>query len=602
MAVFKCKMCGAPLDVSGGSTTIECEYCGSQQTLPRLSDDRISKLYEMANRFRRNSDFDKAKDIYEQIVLEYPDDAESHWSMVLCEHGILYVEDPVTKERKPTINRTQMKSIFNDPNYLQALSCADEEQKKIYQAEAQRIYDIQKKFWEVIQNEPPYDVFICFKATDENGNQTEDTGIGVKLYDALERDGLRTFFSRYSLDDKLGKDYEPYIFAALSTAKVMVVLGTKPEYFQARWVRNEWSRFMALRREHPEKLLIPAYKDMDAYELPDEFTREHLQAKNLGEIAADIELVRKIKSVIGPKEAPKPVVQEVHYGRSRPGAVNVENFLRRVVHFMEDGDWNSADIYCEKVLDADSENGAAYLYKLMIQCRVSSMNGLHNQDTPLERRSTYKNAVRYADEQTAAQLTEFNRLQKEMEQRRQREAELAEQRRRVLSSLRSAQSNAQDHIRDLLNQKEQLEVYSTNKALEAQGITKEKKSIRIPAIISLLTALLTIYMTQIVGMSADDCMVIFIINTVFAAILAGRRLNSRLAAVILNIISMSIFHFELTALLSAIKALWETRTLSKKDIEKEQAQISRDLANIEIELNKARASLSEINVKLEEFV
>ena len=66
------------------------------------------------------------------------------------------------------------------------------------------------------------------------------------LYHQLTNEGFKVFFSRITLEDKLGTAYEPYIFAALNSAKVMIVIGSKPEYFNAVWVKNEWSRYLAL--------------------------------------------------------------------------------------------------------------------------------------------------------------------------------------------------------------------------------------------------------------------------------------------------------------------------------------------------------------------
>ena len=43
----------------------------------------------------------------------------------------------------------------------------------------------------------------------------------------------------------------------------MVVIGSKLEYFNAVWVKNEWSRYLSLIRNGEKKTLIPAYKDMD---------------------------------------------------------------------------------------------------------------------------------------------------------------------------------------------------------------------------------------------------------------------------------------------------------------------------------------------------
>jgi hypothetical protein len=214
-------------------TVVTCEYCGTKQTLPRLDDDRRINLYDRANHFRRNNEFDKAAGIYEQILNEDPTDAEAYWSLVLCRYGIEYVEDPGTRKRIPTVNRAQFTSVFDDTNYTSALQNAAPEQRKIFEAEARTINEIQKGILTISQKEDPFDVFICYKETDNNGRRTPDSVLANELYHQLTQEGFRVFFSRITLEDKLGSAYEPYIFAALNSAKVMVVLGTKPEYFKA---------------------------------------------------------------------------------------------------------------------------------------------------------------------------------------------------------------------------------------------------------------------------------------------------------------------------------------------------------------------------------
>ena len=112
-------------------------------------------------------------------------------------------------------------------------------------------------------------MFICYKETDNVGNRTVDSVLAYDLYNELTKEGYKVFFSRITLEDKIGTAYEPYIFAALNSAKIMIVLGTKPEYFNATWVKNEWSRYLTLaKKSNGKKILIPAYKDMDPYDLP----------------------------------------------------------------------------------------------------------------------------------------------------------------------------------------------------------------------------------------------------------------------------------------------------------------------------------------------
>ena len=56
MAIFRCKMCGGDLEITEGQSVCTCEYCGTEQTLPRLDSDRKANLYDRANHFRRNND------------------------------------------------------------------------------------------------------------------------------------------------------------------------------------------------------------------------------------------------------------------------------------------------------------------------------------------------------------------------------------------------------------------------------------------------------------------------------------------------------------------------------------------------------------------
>lgn len=45
MAVFQCKMCGGDLTLTPGSNLAVCQYCGSQQTVPAIDDDKKARLY-----------------------------------------------------------------------------------------------------------------------------------------------------------------------------------------------------------------------------------------------------------------------------------------------------------------------------------------------------------------------------------------------------------------------------------------------------------------------------------------------------------------------------------------------------------------------------
>ena len=398
MSVFKCKMCGGTIEFNPGDTVGVCDSCGTKQTLPRLDDDRRANLYDRANHFRRNNDFDKAMGIYEQILNEDSSDAEAYWSLVLCRYGIEYVEDPATHKRLPTVNRAQYTSVFADEDYKSALRCADAAQRVLYEQEAHAIDEIQKGILEISSREEPFDVFICYKETDQNGRRTPDSVLANDLYHQLTQEGFKVFFSRITLEDKLGTAYEPYIFAALNSAKVMVVLGTRPEYFNAVWVKNEWSRYLSLIKNGAKKVLIPAYRDMDPYDLPDEFS--HLQAQDMSKLGFMQDLIRGIKKLAA-AEAPKPAAPQAEPSVPQAGSAPL---LKRAFMFLEDGEWSEADAYCEKVLDLEPECARAYLGKLMAELRVRTQAGLRDCAAPFDGNGNYKKALRFADDALADEL------------------------------------------------------------------------------------------------------------------------------------------------------------------------------------------------------
>lgn len=392
--IIKCKMCGGDIDFIPGATYGTCEYCGSTSTIPQAEDENKLNRYNRANHFRRQCEFDKAVAAYEKILEQDDTDAEAHWGAVISRFGIEYVEDPATHQRIPTCHRVQVASILTDEDYLAAVENApDEESRRIYQEEAARIAEIQKGILAISANEKPYDVFICYKETDENGQRTRDSQWAQDVYYGLTEQGLKVFFSRITLEDKLGQQYEPYIFAALNSAKVMVVIGSKPEYFNAVWVKNEWSRYLSLMKHDHKRLLIPCYRDMDPYDLPEELSM--LQSQDMSKIGFMQDLLRGIQKVMQqPTSAPQGV--RVETATVETNAPGVTSLLKRAALFLEDGDTASAREYYDRVLDIDPECAEAYMGKVCAEtgCRKESDLGALNYCVDM--RGDWQKAVRFA--------------------------------------------------------------------------------------------------------------------------------------------------------------------------------------------------------------
>lgn len=392
--IIKCKMCGGDIDFIPGATYGTCEYCGCTSTIPQAEDENKLNRYNRANHFRRQCEFDKAVAAYEKILEQDDTDAEAHWGAVISRFGIEYVEDPATHQRIPTCHRVQVASILTDEDYLAAVENApDEESRRIYQEEAARIAEIQKGILAISANEKPYDVFICYKETDENGQRTRDSQWAQDVYYGLTEQGLKVFFSRITLEDKLGQQYEPYIFAALNSAKVMVVIGSRPEYFNAVWVKNEWSRYLSLMKHDHKRLLIPCYRDMDPYDLPEELSM--LQSQDMSKIGFMQDLLRGVQKVMQqPTSAPQGV--RVETATAETNAPGVTSLLKRAALFLEDGDTASAREYYDRVLDIDPECAEAYMGKVCAETGCRKESDLGTLNYCVDMRGDWQKAVRFA--------------------------------------------------------------------------------------------------------------------------------------------------------------------------------------------------------------
>lgn len=372
MAIIKCKMCGGDIELSADKTFGTCDSCGSTMTFPKVDNEQRAAAFNRGNHFRRIGEFDKALAVYERIVQEDDTDAEAHWCCALCRFGIEYVEDPITYEWLPTCHRASFDSFLEDVDYLAAVEHSDGITRRQYQKDALKIAEVQKGILATSQSEEPFDVFICYKESDENGERTRDSAMAQDIYYQLTEQGRRVFFARITLEDKAGAQYEPYIFAALHSARVMVVVGTKPEHFSAVWVKNEWSRFLALMRRDRTKLLLPCYRDMDPYDLPEQLSV--LQSYDMSKIGFIQDLTRGIAKVLDAEEDASPVKETIVV--QTQGNANLMALVKRGNMALEDGEWENAAEYFDRALDLDAERAEAYVGRYLVEKRTSSLEKL----------------------------------------------------------------------------------------------------------------------------------------------------------------------------------------------------------------------------------
>ena len=403
MAVFKCKMCGTEIDTEKHGTNNKCEICGAMYAF-RPVEQRIADWYDEADTLRRDCEFEKAESLYRNIISTDKTQADAYWGAVLCKYCVGCVNDRYMFSRVSICRGTSADSIKSDEDFKLALEYGDKGQKSVYNSEVEEIIRTQKEIFNTMSAEEPFDIFISYKEKDSNGKRTDDSDTAEALYKQFSKDGFKVFYAPVTLNgvNKKGRKYLTNIFAAVNSAKVMFVVGSKPEYFTAEWVKSEWSRFLALTKIDSSKIIIPCFSDMTEGDLPKAL--EQFQAQNITKTTGIFNVVNTVIEYLRPQQS----------SSSDPAA----NIKKRAFKFLEKGEWDKAFERFEKVLDEyNTEDAECYLGELMYDLKVKKRKDLGKCSQPFDDNPYYEDACRY-DEKIAAELNGYiseinNRIEEE---------------------------------------------------------------------------------------------------------------------------------------------------------------------------------------------
>ena len=373
MGGLKCKMCGSNLDIGDSITVCKCEKCGTSQTVPDIEDDKELKLFERAGRLRFNCDFDKAAGIYNTITDSYTEEAEGYWGLILCKYGIEYA-DNASGKKVPVCHRISYDSVMDDEDFELVMENSDSESRAIFREEAKIIEENRKKYIQIAESEQPYDIYISYRAKDDNGDKTAISEIAGHLYNKLTSAGYSVFLSEAALKGKKQSDCEPYIYSALNSANVMLALGTSYDDYNDVWVKNEWNRYLEIAEKNKNKCLIPCYKDVDEYDIPKEFAG--LKVCQLGNDDTFNNIMAEIANVVKPESVNQPAPEPE---KAEPAEeieleeieiiepVDINKLLDEGFSAISDKNWKEANKLFFQVLDEEPDNSKAYWGQLLVQ-------------------------------------------------------------------------------------------------------------------------------------------------------------------------------------------------------------------------------------------
>lgn len=391
--VYKCKECGGKIEPKENGLG-KCLYCGAVQTLPKEKDDRISNLLNRANDFRLNCDFDRAIFEYEKVLELSQSEPEAHWGLFLSRYGVEYVKDNMTFTYKPTLHRISSISVFDDVDYQATIKYASPMATVQYKQKAEDIETVMKEFLLLSANQEPYDIFLSYKEADDTTRQrTDDSYLAYDLYNELTAQGYKVFFAPKSLGVGL---YEPKIYAAIISAKVMIVLGTKSQYFDAVWVKNEWSRFAELIENGENKVLVPVFKNMNAENLPSRLAK--YQAYDMANISFLPTLLNIISETLGNTKS------RVNFNKD---ATAEDAYLERGFLALEDGNFSQANSFFENALNLNPHNSQAYFGKLLGEMKITKQEQILTSPKYLSEYNNFEKAVRFADHHLKTTLLQY---------------------------------------------------------------------------------------------------------------------------------------------------------------------------------------------------
>lgn len=440
MSANICNICGANLIYKDGKWV--CPACGAFKT-EEISNEEVTLLYNAAQKLRLAS-FDDAEEAYRDIIAKYPENSEAHWGLVLSKYGIKY-EDDYDGKKLPTCYATSIESVLTDKDYLDAVRlCKDKYQKEYYIEQGKVLEKIRVEWLEKASKEPKYDVFLCFKDSDKLNNmeRTDDSIEVANLYTHLSSLGYKVFYSRESLRDKVAEKYEPYIYNALNTAAVMIVYGSKIEYFSSVWMKNEWTRYVRRLREglKIEGSLVIACDGVNPGDLPRPLNQmQVLDARKKtfygdleAHIAKIISIARRpkatverveISSAIGKKKASidnqiKTIKVGGGVGKKTPvvidNAVSVREIgryevpaltpdedtkLKSIAQFLRSGLFDPANKVADELLKKNRYNGQALFAKLLVEYSAKSIDELSEKINDINDFSIIHSVIEYNDKE-----------------------------------------------------------------------------------------------------------------------------------------------------------------------------------------------------------
>lgn len=413
-----CGICGGNVNPDETGAVGTCVGCGHSSMYPRSDFKKLNRITYLRNTFRFDEGLKMAKDLIEKD----PEDSEAYWAALLCEYGVQYAREGTARFPVCRNDISSLPTVKENENYKHALYYATEENQASYEKLAASLEDSYNIAVNIMKQDKEYDVFVL----SPEGISVDADLEGEKLFLRCSQNlNLNVFYAPDMLEEMDAVEKAAQIVYALKHSKILLPAFRSIDDCRNSYFEYAVNMFCNEAETNKDKLAFPIFDshNVQFQQLPEKLVWVD-DVFDCNEDEFMRELSEKIESILKPEEAaivPDSIVTAT--------AANKENLIKRAYMFLEDGEFETADSYFDKILDIDIEDSRAYIGKLLAECRIRSEEEIATLPQTVTDDKNFKKALRFANPEQKARYESLNNaIIKRIEDERR---EVAEKRARL---------------------------------------------------------------------------------------------------------------------------------------------------------------------------
>ena len=413
-----CNICGGVVNKDESGASGSCMNCGHTMMYPKSDIKKLNRITYLRNIFR----FDEGAAIAKELVTANPEDSEAYWASLLCEYGIQYVREGANRFAVCRKDISALPALKESDNYKHTLYYATEEHQSDYTTLADQLEDSISITRNILKQEKKYDVFVL----SPEGVTVDDDLDGDKIYLRFTANlGFSVFYAPEMLKDMDAVEKAAQTIYALKNSKIMLPSFRTVDDCRNGYLEYAVNAFCSEMKTDKDKLVFPIFNGsaLNFQQIPESLVWCD-EIFNCAENEFMREISDKVEAILKPEV--NAIVPDALVTAT---AANKENLVKRAYMFLEDGEFETADSYFDKILDIDIEDSRAYIGKLLAECKLRNEDEIRTLPQTVTDDKNFKKALRFATPEQKARYEALNgAIVKRIEDERR---EIAEQHARL---------------------------------------------------------------------------------------------------------------------------------------------------------------------------